>query len=65
MTATKNKLPSDLRTFKKQAQAIIDRIARDRDELRDLISDYSDILESCDDAARDFESGIESLSRLL
>lgn len=51
--------------FIAEAKPIADRIASDRDKLRDLLSDYKSILESVEDAHDDFESVIETLSQYV
>lgn len=51
--------------FKAEAKAIVAKIAAARDELRDLLGQYADILESVEDAERDFESALDRMSELL
>jgi ABC-type transporter Mla subunit MlaD len=46
----------------KQAKA---RIAKERDKLRDLISDLDQIADDCDEAHYDLERAADALSRLL
>lgn len=57
---------------KKQMQAVVRRIekqkaiiAKARDELRDLISEVSDIADNCDSAIDHIESAADDLSHYL
>lgn len=55
----------EIKAFKKKADAIVARIATERDALRQLISDYQDIAESVEQFEEDFESAVDKLSELL
>jgi len=55
----------DLKAFHTAAKAIVKRIADARDDLRNLMSDYADILNSTDGALDEFEGVIDKLSELL
>jgi predicted nucleic acid-binding Zn-ribbon protein len=55
----------DVQAFKKKAEALVERIADARDELRDLMSHYETIGDDCDEAIDYFEGGFEAISRLL
>ena len=54
-----------LKAFHKKAKVIVDRIGKDRDELRTLVEDYTDILQTVDDAHEGFDSALDTLSQLL
>lgn len=60
MAKAKRLMPDD---FKKKAEAIIDRIAKAKDELWDLIDEYRQIAEDSDEALNCFESGLQTLSQ--
>jgi flagellar hook-associated protein FlgK len=51
--------------FQKKAAAIVGRIARDRDKLRDLLDDYEAVLEDIDEAKECWDTGLETISQLL
>ncbi len=51
--------------FRKKAQVIINRMAKDREALRDLVYEYNEILDAVDDGIREFEDGIDRISELI
>lgn len=53
------------REFVKQVTPIVKRLQQSRDDLRDLLSDYNDILEQCDQGLVDIETGIDKISGLI
>lgn len=59
------KLRASFTAFDKQAKDIIERIAKERDRLRALLSEYEDILQSADNANDDFEEALDRLSQFL
>ena len=59
------RLSAEFVRFKQRAQAIIDKIAAQRDKFRDLISEYQDVLDSANDGIEDMETGLDRLSELL
>lgn len=64
-TGTKMQLLAAYRQFDKKARAIVGRIAKDRDKLRALLDDYQDILETIDEAERDWDDVLLKMSELL
>ncbi len=54
-----------VKAFDKKIKALTAKIAKDRDALRDLISEVEDITECCDRAIESLESAADSLSELL
>lgn len=52
-----------IRDFAKKARRIVDRIAKNRDDLRSLLSEYTEILESTEDAHDEFERALDTLSQ--
>lgn len=65
-------LLSQVKSFEKEAERLIGIISQHRDELRELVSKYSDVLESvehgaecCEDALSDFERAIDRLSETV
>ena len=52
-------------SLRKQFNACIARLAKERDQIRDLISDMEQISEDCTEALEDFERGADALSRYL
>ncbi len=60
-----NDLKKKLGSFKREATKILARLSKDRDDLRNLLGDYQDILDSADAGAEDFEAGLDKLSELL
>lgn len=51
--------------LKKQIEASKRRIAKERDLLRDYISEVEEIAENCDEAVDDLERAADALSDLL
>lgn len=51
--------------FIKQAETIKKQIAAKRDELRDLVSDYEEIIDCCERADEGLECAIDALSEQL
>jgi len=49
--------------FRKQARGIIDTIAKERDKLRKLLDEYSEVLETIEEASELFQDGLELISR--
>jgi hypothetical protein len=62
MTNLTKKEQQTIRKFKKEADAILTRMAKDRDALRDLITDYEYILEELDNGIVDFENALDAIS---
>lgn len=58
-------LKKELSAFTRKAKRIVARIAKSRDELRDLVYEYTSILESADEAHDCFEDGLDRLSQYL
>ena len=55
----------ELKVFNAKAKAIVNRIAKERDALRDLIGEYQDVLETADEASVYLENAIDKISELL
>lgn len=55
----------ELRSFIKKAERIKAKLSKDRDDLRDLMSEYEDILTSANEAESALMSAVDSLSELL
>lgn len=51
--------------FMKQFNKIKSRIEKDRDDLRSLSNEASDILETCDEAVLDIQDAADRLSEYL
>jgi ABC-type transporter Mla subunit MlaD len=54
-----------LKSLAKQLAAVKAKIAANRDVLRTLVSEYEDILETCDRACDDLERAADALSEYL
>lgn len=52
-------------TIQRLVKKHTDRIAKERDALRDLISDAEDIVDNCDQAIENLESAVDKLSEYL
>jgi ABC-type transporter Mla subunit MlaD len=52
-------------TFRKEANAIVKEIAKQRDKLRALVGEYEDILATVDGAEEEWEHALDHLSQLL
>jgi methyl-accepting chemotaxis protein len=69
MKRIKATTPADIKraiaTFRKEANAIVNEIAKQRDKLRGLVGEYEDILETVDGAEEQWESALDQLSQLL
>lgn len=48
--------------FVKEARAIVKRMAADRDKLRELISEYTEVIESVDSVQDDLERALDTIS---
>ena len=55
----KRKAATDAKLFLKEVNRITAKIAKDRDELRALVSDMQDIVDTLTEGAYDFDSAIE------
>jgi len=53
------------KTFIVKLEASKKKLAKERDALRDLISEYEDIAESADSAIQDIENAIDTLSQYV
>lgn len=53
------------RDFAKKAGPIIKRLQKDRDDLRDLVSEYIDILETVNDGIESVNYGVDTISQLI
>jgi ABC-type transporter Mla subunit MlaD len=51
--------------FVKKARAIVDRMAKARDELRALVEEYESVLEYMDDSIEDFDRVLDHLSEII
>lgn len=49
----------------KQIEACKERIAKERDKLRDLVHEVNEIVDNCDEAHRDLEHAVDTLSQYL
>lgn len=54
-----------VRSLEKQIRQCIARIAKQRDILRELISEAAEIVRDCDDAGADFQHGLDTLGQYL
>lgn len=61
---TKNTVARVKTLLRKMNQSKL-RIAAERDKLRDLVSEFQDIEQSCEDAVQELESAADRLSELL
>ena len=54
-----------VKSFHREAKAILAKIAAERDKLRDLLWEYDSILEDVGSAHDDFERALDTLSQYL
>jgi uncharacterized coiled-coil DUF342 family protein len=59
--AEKRKLKKFVKEMEKQCQ----RLSRDRDKFRTILSEYNDVLENTNQGIDDIRAGIDKLSELL
>jgi bacterioferritin (cytochrome b1) len=52
-------------TFIKKLKGHVEVIAKNRDAIRDLISEFEEICENCDEAIDELESALDTLSQHL
>lgn len=55
----------EVATFKKHARALSQELADIRNRLRELVGEYSDLLESADQAGELMDEAVENLSRFV
>ena len=55
----------DLKAAIKALEACKKKIAVERDKMREIVEEYSNIIDSCDDAERDFQAALDTLSQYL
>lgn len=53
------------RTFEARLAVVKADLARNRDELRELLEEGTAVLESCDQAMEELETAVETLSQYL
>jgi hypothetical protein len=51
--------------LKEEIKKSVDKIAKERDKLRLLLSETEDVIDSCSCALEDFEHGLDNLSQYL
>lgn len=56
---------SQIKALQKKGQAILDRIAKERDALRDLVDEYASLACEFDIILDDLENGIDQLSQYI
>jgi chromosome segregation ATPase len=64
--STKALLPTRrIKSLEKQLRDCSARISKERDRIRELLSEYEEIAGHCDEAVNDMEHAAETLSQLL